>query len=565
MATKQDESAVHRRVEDLLDKLRSASKNAQNAPGDLSRRNFLRLGALGGAAASLTGLVTATSARAAESAPDDLNEATIFQLQAAMSSGRLTARELAEFYLERIEELDQDKNGPRVNSILEINPDALAIAGARDAERRARGPRGPLHGIPVVLKDNIDTADRMQTTAGSLLLLGASVAQDAPVATKLRAAGAVILAKANLSEWANFRSTRSSSGWSGRGRQTRNPHVLDRNPGGSSSGSGVAVSANLCAAALGTETDGSIMSPCSASGIVGIKPTVGLTSRQGVIPISHSQDSVGPHARTVADAATVLSAIAKSGTDYCQFLDPHALQGARIGVARKFHSGYSEHTDRVFDHALDVLRECGAELIDEIEIPGHADLRIKDNADDVTSEGLILQYEFKADLAAYLAGRPDSSIRSLADLIRFNEEHAADEMPYFRQELLEKSDARGPLTDARYLQAVETCANFARGFAAMFAERKFDALVAPTNAPAWTIDLFDGDRHLGGSSQAAAVSGFPLITVPAGYVADLLPIGLTFMGPALSEPTLIRFAFAFEQAHPVRRAPRFVTTTLDLP
>src|SRR5229473_1649529 len=358
MATKQDESAVHRRVEDLLDKLRSASKNAQNAPGDLSRRNFLRLGALGGAAASLTGLVTATSARAAESAPDDLNEATIFQLQAAMSSGRLTARELAEFYLERIEELDQDKNGPRVNSILEINPDALAIAGARDAERRARGPRGPLHGIPVLLKDNIDTADRMQTTAGSFALVGTAPLQDATVAAKLRAAGAVILGKTNLSEWANFRSIHSSSGWSGRGGQANNPYAIDRNPCGSSSGA--AASANFAAVSLGTETDGSIVCPGNANGVAAIKPTVGLTSRAGVVPISHTQDTVGPHGRTVADAAAALSVIqsrtfdgrdpATGGvplgwrgrftrptnipTDYTQFLDPNGLKGARLGLTR---------------------------------------------------------------------------------------------------------------------------------------------------------------------------------------------------------------------------------------
>ncbi len=492
----------------------------------------------------------------------ELDEVTIEQLQGRMAAGEISARQLAGLYLARIEAVD--RGGPRLNSIIEINPDALDIAESLDRERAQGTLRGPLHGIPIVIKDNIDTADRMHTTAGSLALLGASVESDAPVARKLRAAGAVLLAKTNLSEWANFRSTRSSSGWSGRGRQTRNPYVLDRSPGGSSSGSGVAVAANLCVAALGTETDGSIMSPCSASGLVGIKPTVGLTSRQGVVPISHSQDTVGPHARSVADAATVLAAIAESGTDYRQFLDRDALRGTRIGVARKFHTGYSEHTDKVFEHALDTLRQCGAVLVDEVEIPGHAEVRAKD-ADDVTVEGLILQYEFKADLAAYLAGRPDPPIRSLADLIRFNEDHAADEMPYFRQELLEKSEARGPLTDARYVQAVETCAAFARGFAAMFADQNFDALVAPTNAPAWTIDLFDGDRHLGGSSQAAAVAGFPLITVPAGFVADLLPIGLTFMGPALSEPTLIKLAYAFEQANPVRRAPRFVATTLDLP
>jgi amidase len=492
----------------------------------------------------------------------DVAELSIAQLQVLLASGEISGHQLTESYLARIETVD--RNGPTLRSIIEINPDALEIADALDEERAQGHVRGPLHGIPIVIKDNIDTADRMQTTAGSLALVGASVASDAPVARKLRDAGAVLLAKTNMSEWANFRSTRSSSGWSGRGRQTRNAYVLDRNPGGSSSGSGVAVSANLCVAALGTETDGSIMSPCSASGLVGIKPTVGLTSRRGVIPISHSQDTVGPHARGVADAAAVLSAIAESGTDYRQFLDPDALRGARIGVARKFHTGYSEHTDRVFAHALEVLRHCGAELVDDVEIPGHADVRARD-AEDVSVEGVILQYEFKAGLAAYLTGRPDAPIRSVADLIRFNEDHAADEMPYFRQELLEKSEARGPLTDARYLQAVATCAHFARGFAAMFAEQNFSALVAPTNAPAWAIDLFDGDRHFGGSSQAAAVAGFPLITVPAGFVADLLPIGLTFMGPALSEPTLIKLAYAFEQANPVRRAPWFLATTLDLP
>src|SRR3989441_8977403 len=396
MATKQDESAVHRRVEDLLDKLRSASKNAQNAPGDLSRRNFLRLGALGGAAASLTGLVTAPSARAAESAPDDLNEATVFQLQAAMSSGRLTARELAEFYLERIEELDQDKNGPRVNSILEINPDALAIAEARDAERRARGPRGPLHGIPVLLKDNIDTADRMQTTAGSFALVGTAPLQDATVAAKLRAAGAVILGKTNLSEWANFRSIHSSSGWSGRGGQANNPYAIDRNPCGSSSGSGAAASANFTAVSLGSETDGSIVCPGNANGVVGLKPTVGLTSRAGVVPISHTQDTVGVHARTVADAAATLGVIqsqtfdnrdpATSGVplgwqgtgktrptipaDYTRFLNPNGLRGARLGLTRVGLNGFDPFVPTpapvadAFEQAFATLSAAGATVID---------------------------------------------------------------------------------------------------------------------------------------------------------------------------------------------------------
>jgi amidase len=493
----------------------------------------------------------------------DLEEVTLEQLQARMASGELSARQLTAAYLGRIDAVDRD--GPTLRSIIETNPDALEIADALDRERAQGKVRGPLHGIPIVLKDNIDTADRMQTTAGSLALLGTPVSADAPVARKLREAGAVLLAKSNMSEWANFRSTRSSSGWSGRGRQTRNPFVLDRSPGGSSSGSGVAVSANLCLAALGTETDGSIMSPSSSSAVVGLKPTVGLTSRQGVIPISHTQDSVGTHARTVADAAAVLSAITESATDYRQHLDPNGLRGARIGVARKFHTGYSEHTDRVFEHALDVLRGRGADVVDDVEIPGHAAQRENFEGGDATAETLILEYEFKSDLAQYLATRPRSAIHGLADLIRFNQEHAAEEMPYFGQERLLQSEARGPLTDELYRRAREHTTAFAHTFARLFEEQHLDALVAPTNAPAWAIDLLDGDHHLGGSAQAAAVGGVPLITVPAGFVADLLPIGLTFMGPGLSEPTLIKLAFAFEQANPVRRPPRFRATTLDLP
>jgi amidase len=492
-----------------------------------------------------------------------LEEITIEQLQARLTRGEFSGRQLVEAYLARIEAID--RAGPTLRSIIETNPDALQIAEHLDRERAAGRVRGPLHGIPIVLKDNIETADRMQTTAGSLALVDAPVARDAPVAQKLRDAGAVILAKANMSEWANYRSTRSSSGWSGRGRQTRNPFVLDRSPGGSSSGSGVAVSANLCAVALGTETDGSIMSPSSASGIVGIKPTVGLTSRDGVIPISHTQDSVGPHGRTVADAATVLSAIATSGTDYGQFLRADGLQGARIGIARKFHTGYSEHTDRVFEAGLEVLRECGATLVDEVEIAGHADLREHFADTDQTAESLVMQFEFKADLARYLANRPGTAIRDLADLIRFNDQHAEQEMPYFGQERLVQSQARGSLTDDLYVKSLAYTQTFARNFARLFAEQRFAAIVAPTNAPAWVIDLFDGDRHLGGSSQAAAVGGFPLVTVPAGLVADLLPIGLTFMGPPMSEATLITLAYAFEQASRARRPPGFVPTTLDLP
>jgi amidase len=341
--------------------------------------------------------------------------------------------------------------------------------------------------------------------------------------------------------------------------------VLDRSPGGSSSGSGASVSANLCVAALGTETDGSIMSPSSNNGVVGIKPTVGLTSRHGVIPISHSQDTVGPHARTVADAVTMLTAIAESGIDYGRFLNRDGLRGARIGIARQFHTGYNEHTDRVFELALDVLRDAGAELIDEVQIPGHAELREKLDGEDATAESVVMQYEFKADLNQYLGTRSGASVRSLAELIQFNLEHAAEEMPYFQQELLLKAEARGHLTDEAYFKALERNKAFGLGFGRLFEEQRLEALVAPTNAPAWAIDLLDGDRYLGSSSQAAAVAGFPLITVPAGYAVDLLPLGLTFMGPARSEATLIKLAFGFEQAHPVRRAPGFRPTAVDLP
>jgi amidase len=509
---------------------------------------------------------------------DGLEEVSIDGLQARLKRGETTARQVVEHYLARIASVDQA--GPSLRSVLEVNPDALRIAEELDRERAAGHVRGLLHGIPILIKDNIDTADGMQTTAGSLALFGSRVEQDATVACALREAGAVILGKANLSEWANFRSTRSSSGWSARGRQTRNPYVLDRSPGGSSSGSGVAVSANLCVASLGTETDGSIMSPSSANGVVGIKPTVGVTSRAGVIPISHTQDTVGPHARTVADAAAVLSAIASgpdprdSATskapgraDYTRYLDPGGLRGARIGVARKLHTGYSEHTDRVFEQALDVLRGCGAEVIDEVEIPGGAELRkpLEGAGESTTSEGVVLQYEFKTDIAAYLATRPDAQVKTLADLIRFNEEHADQEMPYFRQERFTASEERGLLTDELYQRAIEQARAFGRGFAAFLEEQRFDALVAPTNAPAWAIDLLNGDRTLGSSAAPAAVAGFPLITVPAGFACDLLPIGLTFMGGPWSEPTLIRLAFAFEQAAPTRRAPCFRASALDLP
>lgn len=499
---------------------------------------------------------------------DEFAEATIGHLQAMMRAGRLTARALAEAYLARIDALD--RGGPGVNAIIEVNPDALSIADALDRERRDRGPRGPLHGIPVVLKDNVDTADRMQTTAGSLALVGTAPTRDATVAAKLRTAGAVILGKANLSEWANFRSTRSTSGWSGRGGQTRNPYALDRSPAGSSSGSAVAAAAGLAAAALGTETNGSIVAPAAASGVVGIKPTVGLTSRAGVVPIAHSQDTVGPFGRTVADAAAVLGALtgvdprdpataASAGSahaDYTAFLDPDGLRGARIGVARAYF-GASEKADAIVEAALEVMRRHGAVIVDPADIP--------------TLEGIVgspsvldvLLYEFKVDLNAYLATRTGVPVRTLADVIAFNEEHRDRELPYFGQELFVRSEAIGPLTDPAYRAALEKNHRLARqeGIDAVIESHSLDALVAPTGGPATPVDLVNGDRRewVRGSSAStpAALAGYPLLSLPAGYCFGL-PVNITFMGRAWSEPVLIRLAYAFEQAVKVRQPPRYL-------
>jgi len=485
----------------------------------------------------------------------DVDEATVADAQAAMASGGLTSRALTEIYLARIDAVD-----PTLHSILETNPEALEIADAMDTERRSNHVRGPLHGIPVLVKDNIDTADRMKTTAGSFALGEVRPARDAFVVRRLREAGAVILGKANLSEWANFRSTRSSSGWSARGGQCRNPYALDRSPCGSSSGSGVAVSANLCAVAIGTETDGSIVCPSSVNGIVGIKPTVGLVSRSGVIPVSHSQDTPGPMTRTLVDAATLLTALAGADDrdaataeahiepDYTAFLDPDGLRGARIGVARKL-AGFNDRVDRLFQDALDTMRDLGGEIFDP------ADISHTDELEDPELE--VFLYEFKTDLEAYLDGLgPSQPYRTLADLIAFNGEHAGDEMPFFGQERFEAAAEKGPLTEPAYVEALATCRRLSRdeGIDAVMDEHRLDALVAPSNAPAWRTDYANGDHDVGGNSTPAAVAGYPNVTVPMGFAFDL-PIGISFMGRAWSEGTLIRLASAFERTTRHRRPP----------
>ena len=497
-----------------------------------------------------------------------LEEATIHDLQAAMASGQVTSQQLTEMYIARIAAIDQ--SGPTLKSVIEVNPDALAIAKGLDEERQTQGIRSPLHGIPILLKDNIATLDKMETTAGSLALVGSRPARDAFVAQKLREAGAVLLGKANLSEWANWRSTSSSSGWSARGGQTRNPYVLDRTACGSSSGSAVAIAANLAAASLGTETDGSIICPATSNGLVGIKPTVGLTSRAGVIPISHSQDTVGPFGRTVTDAAILLGAItgvdehdtatqesvSKFYNDYTQFLDVQGLRGARIGVARQTYFGYNTKSDAIADAAIEIMRSLGAEIIDPANIPTSEQLASSD------TEMTVLLHEFKADVNTYLATLTDTPIRSLADLIAFNEAHAAEEMPYFGQELFLRSQETTSLEDAKYLAALADNQRLARqeGIDAVMDEYNLDALVMPSGGPSWCIDLITGDHTIGGSEQAAALAGYPLVSVPAGFTFDL-PIGITFLGRAYSEPTLVKLAYAFEQATKVRKVPHYLPTT----
>jgi amidase len=536
----------------------------------VNRRDFLRLSAATTSAAAVAAHLPAQvfADDVEEGLPGGLKlqEATIAQLQSAMAGGKLSARSLVERYIARIRALDQ--HGPHVNSVLELNPDAPEIADQLDEERRRKGPRGPLHGIPILLKDNVDTHDRMMTTAGSLALVGQPPLQDATVAARLRQSGAVLLGKTNLSEWANFRSTHSSSGWSGRGQQCRNPYVLDRNPCGSSSGSGAATSASFCAAAIATETDGSIVCPASANGVVGIKPTVGLVSRAGVVPISHNQDTVGPHGRTVADAAAVLGALVgvdprdpatagsagKFHTDYTRFLDPDGLRGARIGVTRTNGFGTSEKADAIVEEAIRAMRDAGATIVDPANIPTQDQL----GGD---TELTVLLFEFKHDLNAYLATRRGVPIRTLADAIAFNQTHAAVELKWFGQELFIQALATTGLDDPKYLAALALSHRLSReeGIDAVLKQHNLDALVAPTGSPAWVTDLVDGDHFTTASSTPAAQAGYPLVSVPAGFTFGL-PVNVTFSGTAYSEPKLIALAYAFEQATKARRPPKFTPT-----
>ena len=540
----------------------------------MDRRDFLRLSAVG-AALGFDGLpLLGEPSRVVETdrgtrfdvAAFELEEATLDDLQKWMASGRMTSRSITQLYLNRIAALD--RKGPALHHVIELNPDALAIAASLDKERRAGHVRGPLHGIPVLVKDNLDTADRMTTTAGSLALAGSIPLQDSTVAAKLRAAGGVLLGKTNLSEWANFRSSHSTSGWSGRGGQAKNPYVLDRNPCGSSSGSGGAVSANLCAVAIGTETDGSIVCPSGTNGIVGIKPTLGLVSRAGIIPIAHSQDTAGPMARTVRDAAILLNAIAgvdardtatsalsaRQPVDYTRSLDANGLRGARIGVARTKFFGYSDVTDKVINDAIDLMKRQGAVIVDpaNIETAGKFD----------DSEFDVLLYEFKADLNNYLASLgPKAPVKSLQDIIAFNEAHKDQEMPWFGQEIMIQAQAKGPLTEQKYIDELAQDLKMSRtdGIDATMTKYNLDAIVAPTGGPAWVTDLVNGDHFSGASSTPAAVAGYPNINVPAGFSHEL-PIGISFFGRAWSEPMLIRIAYGFEQASKQRRAPKFIPT-----
>lgn len=544
----------------------------------MDRRQFLHAGAAIGATAAATGCArpdlhamshSGSDAGGDATRPFDLEEATLHDLAEGLRQGKHTARSIAEAYLARIDVID--RRGPELRAVIEVNPDALAIADALDRERKEKGPRGPLHGVSILVKDNIDTGDRMLTTAGSLALAGAPAPRDAFLVERLRATGAVILGKTNLSEWANIRSSRSTSGWSARGGQTKNPYHLDRNPSGSSSGSAVAVAANLCAAAIGTETDGSIVSPASVNGVVGIKPTLGLVSRSGVVPIAHSQDTAGPMARCVADAAALLWAIAGADprdpaaapppgfmeTDVTKLLDKSALRGARLGVVRQ-HFGSNDRADCVVNAALDTLKALGAILVDPVELPGPAQIG--------DAEIEVLLTELKADLRAYLAGRAGVPVKTLADVIAWNDANSAKEMPYFGQELFLRAQAKGSTDSAPYRAALEATKRLSRaeGIDAALEKHRVDALIAPTEGLAWPTDWANGDHVTVTTSSIPAMAGYPHITVPAGFAFGL-PVGLSFFGKAWSEPLLIRLAYAFEQAAKARKPPAFLAHGTPLP
>ena len=535
------------------------------------RRSFLKTGSLAGLsipALAIAGCqpqsekpVEATAAaESAATVPFDLEEATLDTLQQKMRQGAYTARSIAETYLRRIDQMD--KKGPILNAVIELNPDALTIADQMDQERKNGKVRGPLHGIPILIKDNIDSGDKMMTTAGALALEGNVAARDAFIVGKLRAAGAVLLGKTNLSEWANFRSERSTSGWSSRGGQTHCPYILDRNPSGSSAGTGSAISANLCAIGIGTETNGSIVSPSSVNGLVGIKPTVGLWSRSGIIPISATQDTAGPMARTVKDAAILLGALTgvdpddavtaasagKSHTDYTTFLTGNGLKGKRIGIEKSFLHGH-EGVVALYGQAIDVLKKQGAEVV-EIEL-----LKALDHIGH--AEFLVLQYEFKDGVTRYLANTPKSTSHSLAEVIAFNKAHAGKTMPFFKQETLEGCDKLGGLDTPAYKEALALVLSSRKTIDDLMHAQHLDGIAGVTNGPACCIDLITGDYDTGFSfSGPAAMAGYPHITVPMGTVMGL-PLGFSFMGSAYQEPVLLDMAYTFEQAMPKRPAPKF--------
>ena len=534
-----------------------------------TRREFLKTGGMLAAGMSVAPLLSACATVGALAPITNVEEMGIAEIQAAMKAGRLDAESLVKMYLARIETID--RNGPTLRSVQEINPDAIPIARALDEERKAGRSRGPLHGIPVLLKDNIATADKMETTAGTLALVGARPREDSTIAQRLRQAGAIILGKASMSEWAYFKSTPGSSGWSARSGQARNPYALNRTPCGSSSGSAIAVAASLVTVSIGTETDGSIICPAGVNGVVGIKPTVGLTSRAGVIPISVTQDTIGPFGRTVADAAAVLGALVgvdqrdpatqasfgKEQTDYAKYLELNGLRGARLGVPREGYFGYSLKADALVNQAIETLRQGGATIVDPVKIPNF------DRAALTSAELVVLLYEFKAGVNAYLASvAPGAQVRTLDDVIEFNKRNTRENMPYFGQELLVRAQAKGDLTEAEYLEALEKCRRLAgkEGMDAIMDELSLDALIAPTTTPAWPVDLVNGDQFRGSSAKSAALVGYPLVSVPAGF-AQGLPVGITFMGRAWSEPTLIKLAYAYEQASKARRPPQYNAAT----